>query len=345
MRSRFVLPVSLLATLSLAAACDDSSGRFPARLTGDFSHPMDATLRMNQLQMLATHNSYHVRLEPSPIPDWDYYFEPLATQLGSEGIRGLELDVHYVDDGTTPPHYEVFHVGGLDAGTTCQLFDDCLAEIRKFSDAHPGHHPLFVQIELKEPTAASVTLDMLDLLDDQIRAVFSDSILVTPDQVRGTHPTLREAIATDGWPTLAVARGRTMFAFDCERSVCLAYANGGTGLDGRVIFADSEPTDPFAAVMIHNSPDANATSLVQQGFFVRVFADSAADVLTGQGDDLAAALASGAQVVSTDFPVARPDTTYVASIPGGTPSRCNPVLAPSGCSSTDIENPAYLGGH
>ena len=112
-----------------------------------------------------------------------------------------------------------------------------------------------------------------------------------------------------------------------------------------MIFADSEPTDPFAAVMIHNSPDANATSLVQQGFFVRVFADSAADVLTGQGDDLAAALASGAQVVSTDFPVARPDTTYVASIPGGTPSRCNPVLAPSGCSSTDIENPAYLGGH
>ena len=223
MRSRFVLPVSLLATLSLAAACDDSSGRFPARLTGDFSHPMDATLRMNQLQMLATHNSYHVRLEPSPIPDWDYYFEPLATQLGSEGIRGLELDVHYVDDGTTPPHYEVFHVGGLDAGTTCQLFDDCLAEIRKFSDAHPGHHPLFVQIELKEPTAASVTLDMLDLLDDQIRAVFSDSILVTPDQVRGRiRRSARRSRRMDG------RRSRSPAVARCSRSTASARSASRT---------------------------------------------------------------------------------------------------------------------
>ena len=93
-----------------------------------------------------------------------------------------------------------------------------------------------------------------------------------------------------------------------------------------------------------NSPDANARDLVEQGFIVRVFADSAADVLTGQGNELEEALATGAQVISTDFPVARAEVDYVASIPSGTPSRCNPVTAPLDCVTSDIEDPALLRG-
>ena len=54
---------------------------------------------------------------------------------------------------------------------------------------------------------------------------------------------------------------------------------------------------------------------------------------------LSAALASGAQWVSTDYPVPDPDfgTGYFVQIPDGSPARCNPVNAPPGCRSAALE--------
>ena len=51
------------------------------------------------------------------------------------------------------------------------------------------------------------------------------------------------------------------------------------------------------------------------------------------------AIASGAQYVSTDYPVPDPDfgTGYFAAIPGGLPGRCNPVNAPAGCRTAALE--------
>ena len=57
-----------------------------------------------------------------------------------------------------------------------------------------------------------------------------------------------------------------------------------------------------------------------------------------------AALASGAQWVSTDYE--EPNlafSPYTVSIPGGTPARCNPVTARPSCHPTDIEDPHKLG--
>ena len=36
--------------------------------------------------------------------------------------------------------------------------------------------------------------------------------VLTPDDVRGHHATLPEAITQDGWPTLDSARGQVIFA-------------------------------------------------------------------------------------------------------------------------------------
>ena len=59
---------------------------------------------------------------------------------------------------------------------------------------------------------------------------------------------------------------------------------------------------------------------------------------TGAASD--AALASGAQWVSTDYPTISDNifgTPYFAAIPGGTVARCNPVNAPTGCVSGLLE--------
>ena len=55
-----------------------------------------------------------------------------------------------------------------------------------------------------------------------------------------------------------------------------------------------------------------------------------------------AALASGAHFVTTDFPGPVDAHDYVLEIPGGTPSRCNPVTASSDCAATALEDPARL---
>jgi hypothetical protein len=84
---------------------------------------------------------------------------------------------------------------------------------------------------------------------------------------------------------------------------------------------------------------------VARGFVVRTRADAdTVEARSGSTERRDHALASGAQWVSTDYPV--PDTRwghgYVAKIPGGMPARCNPVSAPADCQPGDIEHPLFL---
>jgi hypothetical protein len=64
-------------------------------------------------------------------------------------------------------------------------------------------------------------------------------------------------------------------------------------------------------------------------------------VLSGDETRLRAALESGAQLVSTDFPEvgmsARYDRDYVVALPEGTVARCNPVIRTRGCRSRKLE--------
>jgi len=55
---------------------------------------------------------------------------------------------------------------------------------------------------------------------------------------------------------------------------------------------------------------------------------------------LEAAVTSGAQIVSTDFPVvgmsARYGSDYVAGLPGGKTARCNPVNTTPDCGTSHL---------
>jgi hypothetical protein len=82
---------------------------------------------------------------------------------------------------------------------------------------------------------------------------------------------------------------------------------------------------------LDNPRDPDIPRLVQAGFFIRTRAD--ADLHTdrpGKPSRLKAALASGAQVVSTDFPAGEPQagTGYIVEFPNSAPARVNPVNAP-----------------
>ncbi len=116
------------------AACDDGA---PER---------DDSARWNHGQARGTHNSTHIALEFPAHPSHHYTQRPLAVQLGEQGVRQIELDVHRHVDG----HFEVLHLPIIDFLTVCQRLSTCLEELRTWSVSNPDHFPVMVWIEPKD---------------------------------------------------------------------------------------------------------------------------------------------------------------------------------------------------
>ena len=107
----------------------------------------------------------------------------------------------------------------------------------------------------------------------------------------------------DGWPTLAAARGRVLFFM--EGAAVDEYVADAPGLVGRLVFANSQPGDPHAAVMIVNDALVDGATISERvglGYIVRTLADgSTNEARSGDESRMNAALSSGAQIVSTDY--------------------------------------------
>lgn len=319
---------------AVLAACGGGGGREDAAPPPP-AYRLDGTLRLNHIQVLGTHNSYHLAppAGPSLTPERDISQSPLHVQLERQSIRQIELDVHVSRAGTL----DVFHLRG-DEGTTCPTLVQCLREVRDWSEGHPGHLPLFVLLEPKHELAALVEGATVDA---EIRSVFRPEQLLTPDDVQGNWPSLRQAVQESGWPLLGSTRNKVVFVFTDGVVTRTSYTTGETSLRGRAMFVYAEPPSPLAALA--SVPDARVASariaeLVRAGYIVRTRADAGGvEARANDASRAAAALASGAQLVSTDYPVPAP-SGYVVS-PPGYPARCNPVTAaPSiGCIPQDVE--------
>jgi hypothetical protein len=342
-------------------------------------------VRMNQIQVLGTHNSYHV--EPDPIlvqqlgplfPDivqLEYTHVPLAQQFSGQGIRKIELDVwtdpqgglfaHRLADvllGNDPwsqnpdmylPGFKTIHIPDLDYVSTCETFVACLGEVKAWSDTHPGHLPIAIMVELKDDPPIlpggnlaqplPIGADDLDALDAEIRSVFPLDRMIEPDDVRGPRTSLEDAVLLDGWPTLGESRGKVIFLMDNGGAKRDLYRAGRPSLDGRVLFTNAIPGDADAAFVKLNDAQGDEDVIrdtVAAGYLVRTRADAdTAEARSGDVSTRDAALRSGGQLVSTDYPVPDPrfGTGYFVAIPGGRPARCNPVNAPTWCDATLLE--------
>jgi Phosphoinositide phospholipase C, Ca2+-dependent len=377
MRPRMLASVCLVALA--ATACSSSGGHnssAPASPTTTVpAYRLDDTLRLDQVQVLGSHNSYHGRPYPQVLAalykstpalarTLDYAHAPLPKQFDI-GVRQIELDVWYdprggkyarpsfpIQEGVhipnnpvmNEPGYKIIHQSDLDTNSTCLTFVLCLRLVRTWSDAHPGHVPIDVHIEMKDDKA---TEPMFQELEHEILSAFDRTQIITPDEVRANAPTLGEAVRTRGWPTLGTVRGKVYFTLDNEGDFRAAYLVGHPSLRGRLILP-SAPGQDDAAFAKLNDPVGDAAKIkaaLATHMIVRTRAD--ADTVEARANnhhDEQVALSGGAQLVSTDYEQPDPKLAngYVTKIPGGTPARCNPVTAPPGCNPTDVEDPAKL---
>jgi hypothetical protein len=148
----------------------------------------DQTLRINQIQVIGSHNSYHTGIAPSErklieqqnpkaMRALDYAHAPLGDQL-SGGVRQLEIDVYAdtkggrfshpaiidkvaaaglpADPDFDPDHemdkpgFKVMHVLNVDQRSSCHTFIACLTTIRSWSKQHPEHLPILILVETKQ---------------------------------------------------------------------------------------------------------------------------------------------------------------------------------------------------
>ncbi len=380
---RFELLSAVLGLVAVLAAFS-GSGRADSR-GGD-------EVRVNLLQVIGTHNSYHRETSEAEQDAYDalistpgdydvflkYSHAILSQQLARQDVRGLELDLlgdphgglyaeplvrRHLGLGPLPdPAWgqagtKVLHVPDLDYDTTCVQLVACLRQVRGWSNAHPEHVPIPIMLELKrsDPRAgaqrgvAAPAWDRaaLDALDAEIRSVFAADEMITPDDVRRGGETLEQSVLGHGWPALRDSRGRVLFLLDNDPGpIRDAYVAGRPNLEGRVLFTNSRPGLPDAAFVKRNEPRGTNTAqiaeLVRRGYYVRTRSDVPLQtVIANDSSMLDAALASGAQLVSTDFPQigmsARYDSDFVAALPDGGPARCNPLNAPRGCRGDKLE--------
>lgn len=320
---------------------------------------------------------------PKSYEGLEYHHASLTAQLNG-GVRQLEIDI--VQDpkggrfahpkiveltrqaGLPPdpdfdpnhdmdkPGFKVIHIPDLNQRSSCHLLTQCLTEIRTWSKAHPEHVPLFLLIETKHGRTESIpnsveaepfTTQTFDALDKEIRSVFSDNEMVLPDEVRGHYPTLDAAVRAGNWPTLASSRGKVIFLMD-QKNAGPAYTAGHPVLQGRVLFTNSDPGRPDAAFVEENEGTIPVIDqLVRQGYIVRARADE--NTMAARTNDTTrrdALLKSGAQMISTDYPLSEPSkwTGYSVGFANGLPARCNVINAPPGCRSDLLEPGAKSGG-
>jgi hypothetical protein len=141
---------------------------------------MDSHLRLNQIQLVGTAESYKQRPSDGILSlvrmggsrkdaqALDFALPPLAAQLDHD-VRALEfdivndpqgglfkspaaasmamdlLDAHYQAE-MAKPGFKVMHVPDVDFRSSCIALADCLGEVARWSRAHPHHLPIMITL-------------------------------------------------------------------------------------------------------------------------------------------------------------------------------------------------------
>ncbi|NLN93669.1 MAG: hypothetical protein GX130_10235 [Candidatus Hydrogenedens sp.] len=295
---------------------------------------------MNQIQVIGTHNSYHIAPDEALMEaclsvdrrarQWQYTHDPLDIQF-DKGVRSLELDIHPFLSG-----FKVFHVPVVDEGSHCPELKDCLATMLLWSLDHPEHVPITILFEFKMmesrlsgEAVRDDPVEILELFQEEIRAVIPQDKIIDPFRIHQGKGTLRQVLEEEGWPLLEDCLGKFIFILHDRQEL----RDASSSLTAPpLLFVNSSPDREDGAFIVVDDPyNEHIPLLLEKNMFVRVRADSGLRVNRPESrrrrDD---ALSCGAQIVSTDFPGSGAEKEgYQVAFSDGVPVRSNPVTGNS----------------
>jgi len=206
-----------------------------ALLPGCTTPSPTAGLRLNQIQVIGTHNSYHLRgaeslltliatQDPKARRELDYGHRPLTEQLSRLGIRQIELDCfadpvgglyarplgleRATQAGLPPvpnpdptgrlrqPGIKVMHVPDVDFASSVLTLVDGLKQVRAWSVKHPRHVPVFILLELKEDSLGPRFTQPLPFDQAQLANLEQEILSVFPRESILTPDDVRGSAAT-----------------------------------------------------------------------------------------------------------------------------------------------------
>ncbi|WP_431611232.1 phosphatidylinositol-specific phospholipase C1-like protein [Chryseobacterium sp. 'Rf worker isolate 10'] len=329
-------------------------------------------VKINEIQVIGSHNSYKKAILPevyrylsqkdtlNALPRIQYEHIPILQQLDL-GLRNLEIDVYADSKGgkyahpkildlvktTEPfdpegkmkkPGYKMIHITDIDYQTWYYTLEDCLKDLKKWSDKHPDHDPVFITLEPKDGKANQFgtepehyTSKLFDDLDNELKKYLGKDKIIIPDDIRGSYTTLNEAVVKKNWPKVRDVKGKFLFVMDNNGENRDLYIKDHPSLKGRMIFTNSTPGTPESAVLFMNEPkkdDIVIKDLVKKGYIIRTRAD--ADTMEARSEDYSRfekAKESGAQIITTDYyyPSKLFKSNYKVSFDNNTYERMNPV--------------------
>ncbi len=333
---------------------------------------------LNQIQVIGSHNSYKQAIQSellqivlsrdSQVIHLDYAHLPIVEQLNL-GLRKIEIDIYHDPEGgryahpggneilkeqgidvlpfqvseLTQPGFKVFHVQDVDFRSHCYLLEECLKDIKNWSNGQRDHIPLIITINVKSDPPKEhdmiiplpFTTEVYDELDKLFVRIFEEDNIIKPSDIKGKHHSTNEGMLRSGWPSLANSRGKFLIVLDEPMRKINTYLSDKSTAD-RVMFVNAPPGHPASAFIIANDPIAQEEEIrkfVTEGYLVRTRAD--ADTQEARTNDYTryeAAKRSGAQFISTDYYYktdAHPD--FVIQFADSTYVRCNPVMSNVKC--------------
>ena len=313
--------------------------------------PIDS-IPINQIRIIASHNSYKKKPHPKVLrflkkfqnklgdqnnPDFiDYGHLPFSEQFDNYGIRGIELDVNYDPKGgqykrrrvnlflfgqrqrlkgkaLKKPGFKILHISDVDFETNYLTLKSALEALKSWSDLHPDHFPIYINLEAKgsHPADESKALKRLGFkkcipfdrrafldLEQEISATLSPDQIFKPSDFKKSYSSLQERVLAEGWPLLEEVRGT--FIFILEGNNKHLYRT----FERPLFFQYGNQSDANTVFLLRNNPIASEREIreLNSEFIVRTRSDAGSvESRSNNYDTWNAALRSGAQIISTDY--------------------------------------------
>ena len=292
-----------------------------------FNHAYASDLTLREISLKGTHNSYHKKPFISFSESFNYQHPSLEKQL-ELGIRTFEIDLHQ----NIFNRFEVYHIAFVDSASHCRRFSTCLEQISRWSKRHPNHLPILITIEIKVSTGGKKEIHGFKHMEGPVREIFKER-LFSPDDLKSSHSSLKEAIEIDGWPKLEKLRGKVLFFMIGEDQPRQAYTRGHTNLDGRAMFVvsryENEWELPWAIATKIDSPLATEKILQAHQRDQLVFSNGCDNLDTDElcYRKLEEAINNGVHSLHDDYVKPGKNRSYKITFPNDKDYICNRVTS------------------